>query len=206
MIVVIDYGMGNLGSITNMFRKIGAEVTVSTRTDEIERAEKIVLPGVGSFDHGMESLERLGLVPILHEKVLMRGTPVLGICLGMQLMTRSSEEGARSGMGWVAARTKKFRFTAEREERVPHMGWNDVRYTKESKLLQGISGEARYYFVHSYHVVCEDPSDVLATCDYGYPFTAAFEHGHIVGVQFHPEKSHKYGLQLLTSFVNGTQG
>ncbi len=203
MIVIIDYGMGNIGSILNMLKKIGASGTISSNPDVIRKADKLILPGVGSFDQGMANLERLGLVPVLNKKVAA-GTPVLGICLGMQLMTKSSEEGKAAGLGWIEARTVRFRHDPSSKLKVPHMGWNLVTQKKESALLRDMYPEPRFYFVHSYHAVCSDPQDVLTATPYGYEFTSAFQRGNIFGVQFHPEKSHKFGMKLLRNFAEAS--
>lgn len=204
MIVVVDYGLGNLGSISNMFRKIGVSAQPSGDPSRVAAAERFVLPGVGAFDAGMSSLRASGLIPILEERVLRDGAPLLGICLGLQLLTRSSEEGSERGLGWLAARTVRFRFSSEdhRGLKVPHMGWNRVT-AERGDAWPSLLGEPRFYFVHSYHVDCDNGSDVMATTTYGYRFPVAIRHGNIVGVQFHPEKSHRYGMAVLRDFAAG---
>jgi glutamine amidotransferase len=202
MIVVVDYGMGNLGSIVNMFKKIGVPVEVSADPDVVVGASKLVLPGVGAFDAGMSQIEARGLRPVLARKVLDERVPILGICLGTQLMTKSSEEGTSQGLGWIDAETVRFRFPNEAGLRVPHMGWNEIQRAKNSLLLSDLDASARFYFVHSYHLVCQEKTDVLMTAAYGYEFVAAVERGNIAGVQFHPEKSHRFGLQLLRNFTH----
>ncbi len=199
MIVIVNYGMGNLGSIRNMFNKIGTGSTISSSADQIVTADKLVLPGVGAFDNGMTQLEQLGLLEPLIDKVIGKKTPVLGICLGMQLMTKNSEEGKKPGLGWIDARTVRFKHPATVNLKVPHMGWNSVHLRKESSLFTEMF-EHRFYFVHSYHAACANDEDVLATTAYGYDFVSAFQHENIIGVQFHPEKSHKFGMQLLKNF------
>lgn len=202
MIVIVDYGMGNHGSIVNMFRKINIETTVSADAAIIDSAEKLVLPGVGAFDAGMQHLRERGLIPVLTRRAITEKVPVLGICLGTQLMTRRSEEGREPGLGWLAADTVRFRFNGESAAlKIPHMGWSRAAAAKPSALVGGLEPEARFYFVHSYHLVCDDPGDVLLTADYGHAFPAAVEHGNLFGVQFHPEKSHKLGMQLLRNFA-----
>lgn len=201
MIVVVDFSMGNIGSILNMLKKISAAGTISSDPAEIRNADKLILPGVGAFDQGMASLDRLGLIPVLSEKVLQERAPVLGICLGMQLMTNSSEEGKLPGLGWIDAKTVRLRHDPALNLKVPHMGWNTVSVRKESALFRDMFPEPRFYFVHSYHAVCEDPADVLTVTQHGYEFTSAFQHGNIIGVQFHPEKSHQFGMQLLKNFA-----
>jgi glutamine amidotransferase len=200
MIVIVDYGMGNLGSIANMCKKIGVGATVTADSGAILAAEKLILPGVGAFDEGMRNLAERGLVPVLGDKVLQQKTPVLGICLGMQLMTRGSEEGSRAGLGWVPARTVRLRVNGS-GLKVPHMGWNAVQPSAGSALFRDLPSPPRFYFVHSFHVTCDSVSDVAATVTHGHEFPAAFEHGHIYGVQFHPEKSHRFGMALLQRFA-----
>jgi glutamine amidotransferase len=203
MITIIDYGMGNLGSIANMLKKIGAEAVISSDLSVIGRADKLILPGVGAFDSGMKKLHERGLPEILSEKVIAEKTPILGICLGMQLMTKRSEEGSLPGLGWIDAETIRFRFGVEGNEdlRVPHMGWNTVHPAGEGELFRGMTDELRFYFVHSFHLVCNDENDIAARTHYGYNFVSAVRRGNIMGVQFHPEKSHKFGMRLLKNFV-----
>lgn len=203
MIVIIDYGMGNVGSIFNMLKKIGSQATISADPDEIMKADKLILPGVGAFDQGMMNLTERNLIPILNSKIVDNRCPVLGICLGMQLLSNRSEEGQLPGLGWIASEAKKFKFHSETMSlKVPHMGWNEVRLHDKSTLFKGFDEPFRFYFVHSYHVCCERAEDVLATSHYGYEFTAAVRKGNIMGTQFHPEKSHRYGMQLLQNFAN----
>lgn len=206
-IVVVDYGMGNLGSIRNMFSHLGITAVISSDPAAVRTADKLVLSGVGAFDHGMKHLEERGLIPVLRERALGQGIPLLGICLGMQLLTRCSEEGERPGLGWVEAATVRFRFEDEQQQarlKIPHMGWNRVFCRQDSVLFRDMHPEPRFYFVHSYHVVCEDTADVLCTTHHGCDFTAALERGNLYGVQFHPEKSHKYGMKLLANFAELT--
>jgi glutamine amidotransferase len=203
MVVVVDYGIGNLGSIANMLKKVGARAVVSSEIAHIEQADKLILPGMGAFDNGMKNLQDLGLVPILREKVLGDRTPLLGLCLGMQLLTQQSEEGNLPGLGWIEASTTRFRFgQAQPRLKVPHMGWNGIEIKQHSPILEDLYGDdVRFYFVHSYHVVCHHDSNVLATTVYGHEFTSAIISGNIIGTQFHPEKSHKFGMKLLKNFV-----
>ncbi len=203
MIVIIDYGMGNLGSILNMLKKIGAPAAmISSSPKDIEKADKLILPGVGAFDTGMQRLRETGLMDLLNEKVLRGGTPTLGVCLGMQLITRGSEEGELPGLGWLDAETIRFRFDPKASgPRIPHMGWNTVTVLREGNLFKDMYPEPRFYFVHSFHVACRNPDDVLATTEYGYAFASAVQQDHLMGVQFHPEKSHKFGMRLYRNFV-----
>jgi glutamine amidotransferase len=202
VIVIVDYGLGNPASVRNMLRKAGHSAEVTANHSAIRGASRLVLPGVGAFDHGMQNLADRGLIDVLNESILERKVPILGICLGLQLMSRRSEEGVLPGLGWLAADTVRFRFPPEANGlRVPHMGWNTVTATADTFLSAHMSADARFYFVHSYHVRCDDPADVALTAPYGEDVAAAAVKGNIAGTQFHPEKSHKFGLALLRSFV-----
>lgn len=201
MVTIVDYGMGNLGSIQNMFKRIKVNSEVTGDRNRIARAEKLLLPGVGAFDAAMQKINDSGFRDVLDEKALMEKIPILGICLGMQLLTGSSEEGSLPGLGWVRARTVKFDFSNP-ALKIPHMGWNLVHDAKGSRLTDGLPEETRFYFVHSYHVVCNDTADVLMTTFYGDSFHSIIQHDNIYGAQFHPEKSHKFGMKLLQNFAN----
>lgn len=197
---VIDYGMGNIGSICKMLRLVGAEPIVSADPTELRLADKLVLPGVGHFDRAMSNLAAAGLVAGLRDLVVSRGTPILGICLGMQLMCDGSDEGTQPGLGFVRAHVRRFA-PADKRLKVPHMGWREIDAARPSTLLTGVETASRFYFVHSYYVDCADASDVLARTTYGIPFVSAFARDNIFGVQFHPEKSHRFGIQLFRNFV-----
>lgn len=201
MIVIIDYKTGNLGSIKNMLKKFGESSVITSDSNEIEKADKLILPGVGAFDQGMGYLRELGLIEILRKKVQMEKTPILGICLGMQLMSNSSEEGKENGLGWVDAKTIKFKFHSDVRLPIPNMGWNSIEIKKEHYLMKDIGAESRFYFVHSYHVVCNNEQDLLATSNYGITFNSAFAKDNVMGTQFHPEKSLKYGMNVLRNFA-----
>lgn len=201
MITIIDYGMGNLGSIANMIKRIGYTSEITSDADKITNAEKIILPGVGKFDKAMQNLVNLKLIDIIKDKALYKQTPILGICLGMQLMAKTSEEGKEKGLGLIDASVKRFSFPKDEQLKIPHMGWNLINIQKESKLTSNLPFEPRFYFVHTYHLVCNMQKDVLTTTDYGYNFHSSFAKGNIMGVQFHPEKSHKFGMQLLKNFI-----
>lgn len=202
MITIIDYGMGNLGSIKNMLKKIGVGAIISSNHKVIEDADKLILPGIGAFDAGMKNLDDLGLITILNSKVIKNNTPILGICLGMQLLTKCSEEGNTQGLGWIDAQTVQFKFDGNNNTlKVPHMGWNTTCINKESPLFNEMFVEPRFYFVHSYHVVCNNDHDILTTTHHGYEFASSIQKDNIMGVQFHPEKSHKFGMRLLKNFV-----
>lgn len=199
MIVIVDYGVGNLLSVQNMLRKAGGEAVVSGDVAQILTADKLLLPGVGHFDHGMKMLNASGLREPLTRFALEMRRPVLGICLGAQILGLGSEEGEAPGLGWIDMYCK--RLAAPPGLRVPHMGWNRINQRKPSPLLDDMDEGARFYFVHSYYMNCADPTDVLATALHGVEFTCAVQRGNIVGTQFHPEKSLRHGLALMRSFV-----
>jgi len=202
MIVIVDYGMGNLRSIQNKFERLGAEILISSRTEDLESADRIVLPGVGAFDVGMANLAESGLLRTLQEEVMDRRKPLLGICLGMQLLTDSSEEGKLAGLGWVPGDTRLIRFDpGQTKLRVPHMGWNTLNVKRSNNLLTGVAGDASFYFVHSYYVDCANAEDVVATTHYGRDMASVVQHGNVYGTQFHPEKSHEAGVQILKNFL-----
>ncbi|VVB60470.1 Imidazole glycerol phosphate synthase subunit HisH [uncultured archaeon] len=200
MITILDYGMGNVKSILNIIYKVGGEAIISSDINKIIDAEKIILPGIGSFDVGIKNLTEQGLISILNKKVLDEKTPFLGICLGMQLITQRSEEGKLNGLGWINAETEKFRSLKD-NLKVPHMGWNYVTVKKKSKLFKDMYDNPRFYFVHSYYVRCKDKNDILTTTEYGFNFVSAIEKDNIYATQFHPEKSHKFGMKLMENFV-----
>ncbi len=202
-IVIIDYGMGNLGSIANMIKKIGENSIISSEIKDIENADKIILPGVGAFDNGMQNLSKFNFIDLIKEKALINKTPVLGICLGMQLLTNSSEEGKKKGLSLIDAETIRFNFDKlEKTLKIPNMGWNDVHITQENELFSDLEKEARFYFVHSYYVKCHNNDNIIGESNYGIKFVSAIRNNNIYGVQFHPEKSHKYGMKLLKNFLS----
>lgn len=201
-IAIIDYGAGNLNSIKNMLRKVGYESYISNEINKIREADKLILPGVGHFDYGMMKLNESGLLDVLNEEVLVNKKPILGICLGAQLLTEGSDEGNASGLGWIKGRTVKFNQSHLSEnEKIPHMGWTDLFNYKKDGLLENMHDNPRFYFVHSYHLSLDNPKDTLATAFYGYEFPVAIEHENILGVQFHPEKSHKFGMKLFENYL-----
>lgn len=202
MITIVDYGMGNLGSVFNMLKKIGVEAEITHDLDRIALARKIILPGVGSFDAAMERIQQGGYKEVLDQKALIQKIPILGICLGMQLLSASSEEGQLPGLAWIKGKTVKFAFEQGLALRIPHMGWNQISPTRTHPLVEHLPTDPRFYFVHSYHVELEDFSkNSLATTDYGIRFNAMIQHENIMGAQFHPEKSHSYGMKLLKNFA-----
>lgn len=201
-IVIVDYGMGNVGSIRNMLKHIGFRAVISGTQEDINSADKLILSGVGAFDSAMNKISSAGILDILNSKVMEEKTPILGICLGMQLFCHASEEGHCRGLGWIDATTVRFSFTKTTPRpRIPHMGWNTLSIQNPHPVFQGMSGDMRFYFVHSYHVHGARQDMILATTHYGYDFASVIAKDNICGVQFHPEKSHKFGMTLLHNFV-----
>ncbi len=200
MITIVDYGMGNLGAVQNMFRYIGLQAQISADPEVVARASRILLPGVGAFDAAMQRIQSSGLRPVLEHKARVERVPTLGICLGMQLLTRGSEEGREPGLGWISADTR--RFPAMTGLKVPHMGWNLAHRSREHPLTANLPPEPRFYFVHSYCVQVDEPSHSLLRARHGIDFDAAIGHENIVGAQFHPEKSHRFGMKLLANFAS----
>ena len=197
---IIDYGLGNLGSLYNMLDVIGEDSIISDNPQKLHECDRLILPGVGSFDAGMKNLEEKSLINCLKKEV-SEGKSILGICLGMQLLGRKSEEGSSLGLGFIPFDTVKFSFDKTLKLKIPHMGWDIVTFTQENKLLSEIDGRQRYYFVHSYHAKCDSERNVLMRCEYGYEFAASVVNENVYGVQFHPEKSHDFGMRLLKNFV-----
>ena len=199
--LIPNYGCGNLASIVRMVNWVGGDAVITSKASDLSVANKIILAGVGAFDHGMSGLREGGWIDALNEAVLVRRIPVLGICLGMQLMCKASEEGTLPGLGWVDADVRRFKFEQDSSLKIPHMGWNVVSVVKENPIICSDHEYQRFYFVHSYRVICYHARDTLAIAHHGYDFTAAFSHENIYGVQFHPEKSHKFGMALMKKFV-----
>jgi len=202
MISIVNYGLGNLGSILNMLKYLGKEAEIIDTPAQLASANKIILPGVGAFDAGMQQLEENRWIEALNQKVIIDKVPTLGICLGMQLMANCSEEGNRKGLGWIDAEVKKFVFDATNGLKIPHMGWNDAILAKSSNILDSTNKEHRFYFVHSYYVALNNVAETLTTTKYGINFASGFIKDNIIGVQFHPEKSHRYGMELLRNFAD----
>ena len=202
MISVINYGIGNIGSILSMYAKLGIPAVTAQTPEEILAARALILPGVGHFDAGMRALDEVGIRQALNDAVLRKGTPLLGICLGMQMLADSSEEGDAPGLGFIPGRNVKFRFPQEPARKVPNMGWLELTNVLACPLFAHPEEEQRFYFVHSYHMCCEETVHVAAQADYGGLFTAVVHRDNIWGTQFHPEKSHKYGMALLRGFAS----
>ena len=194
--------MGNVGSIRNMLKKAGFSSVVTNDPLVIGQADKLILPGVGAFDTGMRNLQEHGLIPLLNQKALVDKIPVLGLCLGAQLITSRSEEGKLSGLGWIDGETIRFCFDDKDQNlKVPHMGWNVLQIEQNHPYLFGLPDDQRFYFVHSYHLICTRPENIIAKTTYGYPFASIIGNENVVGMQFHPEKSHKFGLIVLQNFA-----
>jgi glutamine amidotransferase len=200
MTTIINYNLGNPKSIKNMLSYLGIDAVISDDLNTLKSADRLILPGVGHFAHGINQLNNLGFTDVIKEHALTQQKPILGICLGMQLMTNFSEEGDADGLGLIDAQTKKFQLQ-DKSLKIPHMGWNEVSWQKESPILNSLSEKPRYYFVHSYFVECNNQNDVLGTTHYGQDFVSAFQHDNIIGMQFHPEKSHQFGMELLKNFT-----
>jgi imidazole glycerol-phosphate synthase subunit HisH len=201
-ITIVDFGMGNLGSIPNMLKRLGATARITSDPTEIAKAGKLILPGVGSFDAAMRNIESRGFIPVLRQKAFDERIPILGLCLGMELLADRSDEGRLPGLGWVPGTVVRFDPTVtDPPLRVPHMGWNTLVTRMDIPLLRDLGDEARFYFAHSYHFVCDDPMDIAATTMYGSEFTCAVQRDNVMGIQFHPEKSHRFGLRVFANFL-----
>jgi imidazole glycerol-phosphate synthase subunit HisH len=202
MISIVDYGLGNIRAFSNMYGRLNIEARAVTRADELRGATKIILPGVGAFDHAMQLLQKSGMRETLDELVLRQHVPVMGICVGMQILAEGSDEGKLPGLGWVPGRVRAFNSTPLAQGLpLPHMGWNDVKPAAGLKLFDGLEADARFYFLHSYYFECASSDAVAATASYGINFSCAVHSANVFGVQFHPEKSHHYGVQLLKNFA-----
>jgi imidazole glycerol-phosphate synthase subunit HisH len=201
MIAIIDYGLGNISAFANILKKLNVLFTIATNPEVLETANKIILPGVGAFDHAMDLLDSSGMRNSLERKVIQDKVPVIGICVGMQILGKSSDEGVRSGLGWIDGHVRKFDVRKMKADtNLPHMGWNDVTPTLKSPLFAGLEENALFYFLHSYYFECKKQENVLAFTDYNFVFASAVCCENIYGVQFHPEKSHHFGIQLLKNF------
>ncbi|GAA4457323.1 imidazole glycerol phosphate synthase subunit HisH [Nibrella saemangeumensis] len=203
-VVVVDYGMGNLRSVHNKFRRMDVDCCLSADPTVIQQAQALILPGVGHYGKAMDRLRQLDLLQLLHDRVLGEQVPVMGICLGMQLLMEHSEEGDAAGLGWIRGNTVRFRFDQTRLK-VPHIGWNSVENVRPHPILEGLQPDELFYFVHSYHVDLADPADALHRTHYGYPFVSAVQRDNIFGFQYHPEKSQDAGVTLFRNFVNLVQ-
>lgn len=200
MISVVNYGVANIGSMLNMLKKIGVAAHPVSTAAEVEKSTKIILPGVGAFDNGMKALNERGLAEAIRNRVAGGTVPLLGVCLGMQMLGEGSEEGTLPGLNLIAGRCVRFRSDDTAPIRIPHMGWNELMIHRQAPIIERLDG-ARFYFVHSYHLVCRDDADRVASVRYGVEFTAVVERGNVAGVQFHPEKSHRFGMALLKNFA-----
>lgn len=199
MIAIIDYGLGNVRAFANVYKRLNIPAKIVKQAEDLRNVSKLILPGVGSFDYAMQMLEKSGMRRFLDEIVVSRYVPVLGVCVGMQMLARSSEEGKLPGLGWIDGEIK--RFNSKHSMCVPHMGWNNLKPSRTNGLLKGIDANARFYFLHSYYFRCHRNEDIIAVTDYDGEFACAVNSGNIFGVQFHPEKSHQWGIQLLGNFA-----
>lgn len=204
MIAIVDYGMGNLHSVLRRVEKLGYRAVLTSSPDEVAQAEKIILPGVGAFGSGIQRLRDSGMFEVLNDRALKNKTPIMGICLGMQMMARWGEEGDQVGFGWINADCVRFRFEDNQGGylRTPHMGWNTIEKQKDDPLLQEVPEGSRFYFIHSYYIKANDPTEVVATTDYGVKFASIIRRGNIFGTQFHPEKSHQAGAKIIEAFLS----
>lgn len=203
MITIVDYGLGNIRAFTNVYERLNIKTRIAHKASDISDASKIILPGVGSFDHAMNLLNDSGMREELDKQVLTNKIPVVGICLGMQIMAHSSDEGLLPGLGWIDGEVKLFDSkTIPYKTRMPHMGWNSIKPEKESKILSKLNEQSRFYFLHSYYFVCNKIENILTSTKYGITYTSAINHDNIFGIQYHPEKSHSNGIQLLKNFAS----
>ena len=200
-VTIVDYGLGNIQAFAHIYNRLNIAASIATTSEHIAGARRLILPGVGAFDWAMARLDRSGMRAALDHAVIEEKRPVLGVCVGMQMMARSSEEGALAGLGWIDATVRRFDEAALAGKPMPHMGWNDVCPEADGCLFRGIAAP-RYYFLHSYYFAPADPADTLATADYGGNFTAAVRQDNVYGTQFHPEKSHDWGIELLRNFAS----
>lgn len=199
-VVIVGFGIGNLGAIPNMLQRLGVDTRISRDPATIRAADRLILPGVGAFDAAIQALRKYDLVPVLNDRV-QAGLPVLGLCLGMEIMASDSEEGTLPGLGWIPGRVVRFTLPPGDVRRIPHMGWNYITPVTDLPLLHELGERPRFYFAHSYHFVAASPGDVAATTTYGIPFASVIHHDNVTGIQFHPEKSHRFGLKLFENFL-----
>lgn len=201
MIAILDYGLGNIKAFANIFKNLNIQHIIIQKAEQLETVDKIILPGVGAFDYAMQQFKHSGLQVAVEEKVLNQGVPILGICVGMQMLANRSDEGQEKGLSWIDGEVKLFNTeNIKHKTKLPHMGWNEINHN-QNPLFQQIDSTARFYFVHSYYFKCNNEKDTIATTEYGFNFSSAVNHNNIYGVQFHPEKSHSNGIQLLKNFA-----
>jgi len=203
MITIIDYGLGNINAFVNVYKRLNIKTKVARIAADLKGATKIILPGVGAFDYAMSQLNASGMRDELDKQVIANKVPILGICVGMQILAKSSDEGKLAGLGWIDGEVRLFDSNLiPYKTRLPHMGWNSINPVKENKLLEELNGNSRFYFLHSYYFTCNDKNNIIATTGYGVTYASAINHDNIFGTQFHPEKSHSNGIQLLQNFAS----
>lgn len=203
MIAIVNYGVGNVRAFSNIYESLNIPVILASTAEDLNKATRIILPGVGAFDHAMQRLNDSGMREKLEEKVIKEKLPVIGICVGMQMLANRSDEGKEAGLGWIEGTVRKFDVSKiPYHTRLPHMGWNDVTPIKQSRLFEGLEKNARFYFLHSFYFECAHSEDTMAVADYGGEFSCVVGRNNVYGVQCHPEKSHKFGIQLLKNFAN----
>jgi len=202
MITIIDYGLGNIRAFVNVYERLNIKTKIARLPEDLKEATKLILPGVGAFDYAMSQLNSSGMRDELEKQVIGNNKPIVGICVGMQMLAKSSDEGKLSGLGWIDGKVKKFNVNLiPYKTRLPHMGWNNITTVKDNPLLKSFNGHARFYFLHSYYFVCENQENIISTTDYGIPYASMVNRDNIYGIQFHPEKSHSNGVQLLKNFA-----
>jgi glutamine amidotransferase len=202
MIAIIDYGLGNVRAFVNLYERLNIPVSIANKPSDLRAASKLILPGVGAFDHAMSLLNESGMRDSLEQMVILRKTPILGICVGMQVLAQSSEEGDLSGLGWIDGRVRKLKVGgADSGLPLPHMGWNTIQPVSENPFISNLTNNARFYFLHSFYFECNNSKDSIATTEYGTIFSSMVNKENIYGVQYHPEKSHHWGITLLKKFA-----
>ena len=202
MITIVDYSLGNIGAFFNLYNRLGVPVRIARTAEQLASAERIILPGVGAFDRAMDLLDASGMRDMLENLVMKKKRPVIGVCVGMQMLAESSDEGARAGLGWIAGRVRHFsKSSSNADLPMPHMGWNDVKPNAGERLFRGLETDARFYFLHSFYFEATNRSEIAAHTSYGLEFACAVRREHVHGVQFHPEKSHHFGSTLLKNFA-----
>ena len=203
MITIIDYGLGNIKAFVNIYDRLNIQTRIARQAEDIKNSSKLILPGVGAFDYAMSQLNRSGMRDEIEKQVLVKKIPIMGICVGMQILAKSSDEGELPGLGWIDGKVKKIESSMITDKiMLPHMGWNTIRPVNNSPLMAGFSDQSRFYFLHSYYFIANNQNDIISTTNYGFDYSSGVNYSNIFGIQFHPEKSHLNGIQLLQNFAN----